>query len=120
MPPADCFAAGGPVSITEFAHSTVYREGWSFLGWHPYDGQVTPQESADYLTQDLVIYARMGFKDAMVYQINSGQPHASRVGDGDGFRYNPPQDRARPGIVRDSAIACTAQSRNRVVGAIHD
>ena len=65
-------AAGGPVSITEFAHSTVQHAGWAINGWHPFDGKVTNEQSADYLTQDLVTYTKAGFTDAMVYQINSG------------------------------------------------
>lgn len=58
-------AAGAPVSITEFAHSTVLRR------WLGQERQVTDADAADYLTQDLVDYARAGFKDAIVFQINS-------------------------------------------------
>lgn len=66
-------AKGGPVSITEFAHSTVIVRGWSLGPWHPFDGQVTNEQAAEYLTLDLMDYTRAGFKDAMPYQINSGR-----------------------------------------------
>jgi hypothetical protein len=65
-------ARGRQVSISEFTHATVQRRGWSLNGWHPFDGKVTDQESADYLTDDLILYAQYGLTDAFVFQYNDG------------------------------------------------
>ena len=58
-------AAGSPLAITEFAHSTVVRE--LTLG----DDRITNAEAADYLTADLVLYATYGITP-FVYQLNAG------------------------------------------------
>ena len=59
-------AGNADVAITEFAHSTVIRK------WGMRSRQVTNEQAADYLTDDLVLYTRAGLVDAMPYQLNSG------------------------------------------------
>lgn len=72
-------AGEAPLSISEFAHSTVRRH------WLGTTRQVTNEQAADYLTDDLVLYAKHGLVDAMVYQINSGS-NPNEWGDCQGIR----------------------------------